>query len=453
MSKEESSGGLPFTIWMVAIPIFLDMVMSFSMFFIDSYFLSTISTTAAASVGSIIPIYVIFVLLFMMIAQGGANVAGHQLGAKLKDKVNLTYSGTLYLNAVIGLGVFLFLFILGPDLVSLFGFGEQGEFYAGEYLKYISIALWIFGIKTALSVVCLSHGKTHYNLYSGIIVNILNITLNALFVFVFDMGVYGVVLATIISQTMAALYYLFIVVSRFKVVFVFSEMLKQRSTVLGPILAIGLPASIQPISAEAGMFVLSLIAVSIGEEAMAARVFVMNLLTLAICWSSALSIGNQIIVSHLYGARQYQLLGKKVDEHIRYAMAGSMIIMLILVAASQPLLGIFTSSSQIISSGVVLLILGLVIEPVRSHAMIVSYSLKATGDAAFPAIIGVISTWLIAVPVGYLLGVEMGIGVAGLWIALLIDEVIRAGINNARWLSGKWQATDMAHLRTEPQEA
>lgn len=451
MDNGPNNKGLPFTIWMLSIPIFIDMLLSFSMFFIDSFFLSQISTTAAAAVGTVIPIFVIFVLLFMMIAQGGANVAGHYLGAKQFEGAKQTYTGTFLINSLLGLVVCVALLAFAPTLVTLFGMTNEAEFFAGEYLRYISIALFLLALKSAMSAVCMSQGKTQYNLYSGIIVNVLNIGLNSLFLFGLDMGLYGIILATIISQAVTCLYYLYVVIKRMNHQYEFGKVLQKFGEVTRPILAIGVPAAIQPISAEAGMFVLSLFAVAIGEDAMAARVFVMNLLTVCICWSSAMSVGNQIMVSHLYGAKQYRLIGEKVDEHVKFSMAGSLVAAAILFIAGDVLLGVFTSDQAIISTGLMLLSFGLVIEPLRSHAMMVSYSLKATGDARFPAMVGVIVTWLVAIPLGYFLSIKLGIGVAGLWVALLIDEIFRAGINNGRWLSGKWQETEAMHL--QPQEA
>lgn len=446
MKTEQSKTGLPFTIWMVAIPIFVEMVLSFSMFSIDTFFLSRISTAIAASVGAVVPIFVIFVLLFMMVAQGGANVAGQLLGAQKFRDAELTYGGTLLINLIIGVLVLTVLYFGGPVLATHLGFGDYGGMYAGEYLKYIGLALLLMGVKAALSAVCMSQGKTKYNLYSGIIVNVLNISLNILFLFVLDMGLYGVILATTISVAISCIYFLYIVIKKFDVNYQLGLVWQQRKTVFKPILAIGIPAAIQPISTEAGMFVLSLFAILIGGDAIAERVFVMNLITLTICWSSAMSIGNQIMISQLYGAKKYSIIGQVVDQNIKYAMAGSAVIISLLVLFSESLLGLFTDHSNIISGGFVLLFIGMIIEPIRSHAMVVSYSLKATGDATYPAIVGVLCTWVVAVPLGYLIAISLGIGIAGIWIALLIDEILRAAINNSRWLSGKWQLSSRDHL-------
>ncbi|CDH01341.1 MATE family efflux transporter [Xenorhabdus bovienii] len=440
---------LPFSIWSLAIPIFIDMLLSFSIFFVDSLFLSHISTAMAASVGTIIPIFVIFVLLFMMMAQGAINVGGQIIGYGKLEKLNLNWSGILIINAFLGGIVFLVLFFGSFPLAKVMGLKNNEVLFASEYLKYISIALWLMAIKFSLSTICMAQGKTQYNLYAGIIANGLNIVLNLIFVIYFEQGLMGVIFATIISQMIVCLYYFLLVTQKLQARFPLKSLFAQPAAILKPILAIGVPAAVQPITVEAGMLVLSIFTISLGETAMAARIFVMNLLTLTICWSSAMSIANQIMISHLYGAKQYDLINQQVNRNLRLAMLGSLLAIVLILLCGKSLLGLFTSNVDIINTGMVLLVLCVAIEPFRSAAMVISYSLKATGDATFPAWVAVGSTWCIAVPLGYFLGINLSLGIAGLWIGLLCDEVFRSAVNNARWLSGKWKASHLKYLETE----
>lgn len=437
---------LPFTIWSLSIPIFIDMILSFSMFFIDNIFLSKISLTAAAAVGAVLPIIIISIMLFMMIAQGGISVSGHFLGAQQLENAKLTYTGTLIINAMLGLILCIVLIFGASKLVSLFGMTNDAENFASTYLSYMSAALFFMALKFSMSVVCMSQGKTQYNIYAGIIVNILNIGFNCLFLYYSSMGIYGVALATILSQCIICLYYLYVVIKKMNHQYDFNKVFKNFKKVVHPILSIGIPAAIQPISTEIGMFVLSLFTIIIGEEAMATRVFVLSFLTVCISWASSMSIGNQIMVSHLYGAKQYFLITKIISIHMRLAMVGSLMIAIILFSFGDKLLMIFTDDPFVISTGLILLSLGIIIEPIRSQVTMLAYSLTATGDAKFPAFFSVFTTWCITIPLGYLLSIKLAIGLPGIWIVLLLDETIRAAVYNSRWLSGKWQVANNQHL-------
>jgi putative MATE family efflux protein len=426
------------TIWMIAIPIFVDFLLTFSVFFTDSFFLSRISDTAAASVGSMIPVFMVAVLLFMMIAQGGSNVAGQFLGAQQTDKVEDTYTGTLFINTMAGLATGLLFFFGSSAISKAMGLSGDAFTFADTYLHYISLALVVMAMKYALASVFISQGKTVWNMYAGILVNVLNIGLNILFLYGLEMGIFGVILATTISQIVVLLFFWFVIKRQFQVPYNWSRLFRNFSQTVKPVLAIGLPSAVQPISTELGMLVISAMAVQLGEEAMAARTYVMNLLTLAICWAASIAIGNQVLVAHRVGAQLHEDAKKVLASNLVIAMAGSGGIAIVLYLLSNVLIGIFTDNETILEAGAKLLLVGLLLEPLRSLSTMTGYALKATGDAVFPAAWSIVATWAVAIPFAYYFGLKLEYGIVGLWLGLVIDEGVRGGINYYRWLSNKW---------------
>jgi Na+-driven multidrug efflux pump len=99
-------------------------------------------------------------------------------------------------------------------------------------------------------------------------------------------------------------------------------------------------------------------------------------------------------------------------------------------------LGIFTSNETIIDTGFWILVIALFMEPIRSINILSGVALKTVGDGKFSVIIGLLFMWGV-VPVIIFVS-NLGMGIIGLWLCLLADETIRAGINLWRWNSGKW---------------
>ncbi|MDM5181138.1 MATE family efflux transporter, partial [Massilia sp. DJPM01] len=66
-------------------------------------------------------------------------------------------------------------------------------------------------------------------------------------------------------------------------------------------------------------------------------------------------------------------------------------------------------------------------------------SLRATGDARFPVLMGACSMWGVAVPLAWLLGLHLGWGLIGVWIAFTCDEWVRGLAMYARWKSRVWE--------------
>ena len=97
-----------------------------------------------------------------------------------------------------------------------------------------------------------------------------------------------------------------------------------------------------------------------------------------------------------------------------------------------------TNNPDIISMGFWVLVVDLFLEYGRVSNIFACGTLRATGDAVYPVIIGIIFQWSIAVGVSYVIGIPMGFGLIGMWVGFAIDENIRGIILKRRWRSLKW---------------
>jgi len=437
-NKPQSSQQQMPPVWAIVIPVFIELLLTFSIFFSDSYFLSRLSDQAAASVGTVIPIFMVFVLVFMMMAQGASNVAGQFIGAGKPEEVSRVYCAAIVINLLLGAVTALVVGQTAPQIAAGLGLEGAELLDAANFLHYIAPAMLLISVKYGLACVFVSQGKTIWNMFGGLLAIVANIGLNLLFQ-QRGMGIYGVALATILAQALVIVFYLAVIVSSGLARYRWSAFLSAPGVPLRTVLRIGVPSVVQPVSSELAMLVIAAAAVRLGTEAMAARVYVMNLATLAICWAAAVSIGNQVLVAILAGAGQPQAADATLRKNLRIAIAGSLIIAAALRAFGPQLIGVFTTDPKVIEISLGLLTIGLVLEAARSFGTLTSFALKAAGDANFPALVGVGTTWLVAVPLALYLCLATSAGMAGLWIGLAVDEGLRGTINYLRWNSGIWQ--------------
>ena len=115
----------------------------------------------------------------------------------------------------------------------------------------------------------------------------------------------------------------------------------------------------------------------------------------------------------------------------------------VIAAFGTILLGLLTNNPAIIRLGAIILCIDFVLEFGRSVNMMMVNALRSTGDAVFPTILGLFSMWGFAVGVSYILGIWMGYGLIGMWIAFTLDECFRAVILLRRWKSRKWMERDL----------
>lgn len=147
---------------------------------------------------------------------------------------------------------------------------------------------------------------------------------------------------------------------------------------------------------------------------------------------------HEALCRHMVGkrqrAREHRLAtADRIDSELLQSRA-----VLLLQLCRLPLLGLLSTEPSVLALASSVLIVALVHEPGRSLAIVITPALKAAGDVRFPAYIGVVSMWGVAVT-GALLGIRLGWGLVGVWIAMEVDEWLRGLVMLSRWRSGVWR--------------
>ena len=154
---------------------------------------------------------------------------------------------------------------------------------------------------------------------------------------------------------------------------------------------------------------------------------------------SAASQAGQIVVGYLVGARDLDGANECNKRLLKLFCPITVGIAAVLWVIATPLYGIFSSDERVLALGAQIMAVEVFLEVGRSFNIVLVRNLQAVGDVKFPVLIGIFSQWVIAVGVGYLLGVVLNWGLVGLWVAFALDENFRAVIFLLRWKSGKWR--------------
>ena len=114
------------------------------------------------------------------------------------------------------------------------------------------------------------------------------------------------------------------------------------------------------------------------------------------------------------------------------------IICALIIILYKPLMAIFTENPLIVRMALWVFIIDTVAELSRGISQVYEYALRGAGDMKFMLIVTVCSCWAISVGLSYLLSIELGLGIIGCYVAVAIDELIRAVSSVYRWRSGNW---------------
>lgn len=432
-------------LWHVTWPLFVSLGLSLSLTFTDAFFLSRISDAAAAAAGAINPLLGATLVLFSVVGQAGASVAGRLLGARRHGELPLTYLVMLGFNLAAGLAISALLFALHPWVPGWLGLRGEAEAAARVYMAVLGGCQVLKAVQLAYGNMLNSRGETRWVMVEAIATNVANIGLNfALFKGVFGLHATAgsVAAATMLALLFGMLFTIGVVHLRLGVRFPLKSSWQELRRALRPILRIGLPSATEPISYQVAQVVINLLVISLGARALATRMYVISFVSISsVLWSLALGVGTQIAITHRVGADKLEEANDAFHRALLYAIAGNGAIALLLAFSYKPLLGLLTDDPEIASLAAPLFAVGVLVEMGRAVNIVAGGALRSTGDAGYASTVAPLLMWGVGVPAAFLFGGTLGMGLTGVWISMAIDECLRGVVCYRRWRSGRWRET------------
>jgi putative MATE family efflux protein len=434
-------------------PIFIEVLLHMLMGNADTLMLSQYSDDAVASVGVANQILYVIIVMFGFIATGTAILVAQHLGAKEEETAEEVSRVSIVANLLFGIVLSVVLFIFGEHLLRLMKLPDELLHEANSYLVIVGGFSFIQAIIMTIGAILKSYGFTRDTMYITIGMNLLDVVGNYLFIFgpfgIPVLGVEGVAISTTVSRTIGLLVIFVLLMKRTNISLSISRLISLPIPHVKSLLKIGIPSAGEHLSYNTSQMLITYFITLLGTEAITTKIYAQNLIMFIVLFGIAVSQGTQIIVGHLVGAQQYEEAYKRCVKSLWLAIGVSTMIAAIFYTFSDSLFSIFTTNEQIIKTGGTLLLLTIILEPGRSFNLVIINSLRAAGDVKFPVYMGILSMWGISVPISYFLGIKYGLGLAGVWIAFIVDEWLRGLLMLWRWRSRVWQQKSFVHSTIE----
>ncbi|MEK5496575.1 MATE family efflux transporter [Bacillus sp. FSL M8-0077] len=423
-------------------PIFIEISLYMLMGSADTLMLSQYSDNSVAAVGVSNQLLNLLIVMFSFITTGTTIVIAQLLGAGRKQEATQVAYVSLGTNFLISFVISLLMFVLAVPILHMMGLSSELMPDASVFLQIVGLLSFIQALIMTYSAILKSYGFTRDTMYVTIGMNLLNVAGNYLVIFgPFGfpvLGVMGVALSTSFARLIGLTAMILIVRHRIGLRFSFKRMFYIQRTHLKKLLKIGIPSAGEQLSYNGSQMIITLFITFMGTQALAAKVYTQSLMMFIMLFGAAISQGTQILIGRLIGAKEFDAAYRRCMKSLYWAIAISLLSSTALSLSSTHLLTFFTSNSEIIQIASLLLILTIILEPGRSFNMVIINSLRAAGDAKFPVYMAMISMWGIGLPIAYLLGIQLEMGLIGIWISFIVDEWVRGIFMYRRWRSRVW---------------
>lgn len=429
------------TLSKVFLPFFLEMFLMNLMNTVNTFTLSFYSDEAVAAVGAAGQFMGMIITFYTVISTGASIVISQNVGAGKKENAADAAFCALTVSAAVSFLLSLCFSFAARPLMSLMNISGDVLDNAAAYFSICIRFSFLQAVTSVCSAIFKSCGRPKISVAVSLGMNFINALLNYLVVFrPIELplhGVTGIACSYAISSGCAAVTMLFLL-ARVPLGLDLRHKGLKSLRMIRRVLAIGIPGGISSLSYSISQVVTTSIIALVGISAVSAKIYVSNLVFYVYVLGMSLGLSTSLMISWLTGAGKYDQAYRLNLQNLRITVLLNASLSLLLFLFGKPLLGIFTTDPEILAMGRGLLLIDIFVEIFRGFNHIEENSLRGSGDVVFPMTVSMISCWTMSVLFSYLLGVKLGLGLAGCWIAFAMDEAFR-GVNYLiRWRSRKW---------------
>ncbi|WP_295237370.1 MATE family efflux transporter [Veillonella sp.] len=425
--------------WPIFIEIFLQMLIGN----IDQFMMSHYSQEAVAAVANANQVMNIFIMLIIVMSTASTILIAQYLGAKNPDKINEVTTVSIAFNFVFSSCAAAFILVAHRTLFQWLGVPAEIMDDTSLYMTIVACSIPITGIYTAFVATFRGFSLPIITMCVAFVMNVIHILSNVVLIYgwgpIPSLGVFGVSVSTAVSKAIGLLLIYYLFRTQLSVKLSWSYLKPFPKETLKRLLHIGVPSGGETLSYQLSQTTIMKMVNIFGIVVINTKVYAYIISMFCYMYTIALANAAQIIVGFLVGANREAEISSRVWRTMWLGMAISIGLSTTFYLLSDYIFAFFTTDQEIISLGKTILFIEIFLEIGRSVNIIMVQCLQAAGDIRTPMIVGIFGMWLCAVNLSYILGIWLGWGLVGIWIAMAIDEGVRAIIFVWRWHSGKWK--------------
>lgn len=375
-------------------------------------------------------------MLFRIVGAGISVVVTQSLGGGRREQADAVACASLGASTWLGGISTLAALLFATPLLRLMNAPDAVLPLAAPLLQWLAPAMMLDAWNASMSSVMRAHMRTRDTLVVIVVMQVC--TLALAIPLMPHLGLPGFALALAASRSLGLVMHLYFWRKRLGIHPKLADWWRLRRRELAAMLHIGLPGAAENIVYRFGYMVSIAVAGQLGAQALATQAYASQLMYGVLLFGLATGFAVEIMVGHMIGAGQLHAAFRLVRKALAVGLAVSVVVATAFALAAPWLLRYFTHDAQIIALGTTLLWWTVLLEPGRTFNLVVINALRAAGDARFPVAAGAASMVIVLAGGSWFLGVHLGLGLVGIWIAYAADEWIRGLIMWHRWSSHGW---------------
>ena len=431
----------------LAVPIMVEQTFVMLLGVCNTMMAGHIGEEAVSAIGMVDSINMLFISFFAALSVGATVVVAQQIRQEEYKKANETAKQAMVSGFIVSGVITLLLWIFRVPLIN-FLYGSAEELVKSNAKLYIEFTLFTYpfiAIEQIANGILRGAGDTKTPMYITMFMNIINIVLGYILIYgihtfyIPSFGIMGAALAIAIARIIGAVIIIIVLfrgskIIKIKKLFPFKFDMKVQKSIFN----IGIPAGMEQVIFQAGKLLVQVFIVTMGTASIAANAIGMSISQIVNVPGNALCLAATTLVGQYVGRDDVKEAKSTLIYLVKFTTICLVSVGILFVPIAEWLASLYTNVPEVIRLTGILIKSNSIALLAWPISFVLSAGLKGAGDTRYTMMTAFIGMWIFRVGLGYMLGIQLRIGILGVWIAMYIDWIIRGTMYLFRLKGNKW---------------
>ena len=444
--REYTTGSISKAIFMLSVPVIIEMIGEALFAVIDIAFVSRVSVNAIATVGLTESVMFIIYSIAIGLSMAASAVVARRVGEKnLKDAAKTAQQAmiiALFVGTVLGIVGYIY----SADILRFMGGSDELINEGNGYAKVIYMGNLIIMLLFLINGIFRGAGNTALAMKSLLIANGINLILDPIFIFGIGSfegwGVTGAAIATTLGRGIGVLFQLYILFTGKSMLKMLRKNFVPCFNTIKQLLKISIGGIGQFFVESASWIVLIKLVALFGSSAVAGYTIGVRIIMFTLLPSWGLAQAAAALVGQNLGAKLSERAEKSVWRTAWFNMYLLLSLSIVFFIIAEPLISLFfTKNTDVIQYAANTLKISCLGYVFFAFGMVISQAFNGAGDTKTPTIINIICFWIVQIPLAYIAVYYFEFGLIGVLFSISFTHTIHALLSIILFKRGKWKLT------------
>ncbi len=441
--KDFTTGSINKAIFLLAVPMVLEMVLESVFALVDIFFVNKISSEASATVGLTEAALTILYSVAWGLAMGIMALVARRTGEKNFAGASEVAAQGIIIAIMFSIVISIFGFIFPKEILSFMGGSEK---LVAENYRFTQIMLTgniVIMLLFVNNAIFRGAGDASIAMRTLLIANAINIVLDPLLIFGIGpfpkMGVLGAAVATTIGRSVGVLYQCYHLFNGKGIIKLVQKHFQVNMIIIRSIINTSLGGMFQFIIGSCSWIFLAKIIAESGDSVTSGYITAIRICIFTILPAWGLANAAATLVGQNLGAGKPERAEKSVWRSALLSFIFFAFVAVVFYFFGEILMRLFTSDEVAVKAGTLCLHILAIGYIFFAYGMTVTQAFNGAGDTKTPTIINLFVFWMLQIPLAYFLAKYLKMGPTGVYIAIGISETILAIVSIVIFKKGKWK--------------